>query len=76
VYVVEGQTAVDRAVAVNVVDEVESSLASPERVEIAGTVLEGVAGAATPREVWEWFVLAGLALLVIEWFVYGRSVRA
>jgi hypothetical protein len=75
VYVVEGQSAVDRAVAVNVVDEVESSLASPEKVEVAGTALEGVAGAATPREVWEWFVLGGLALLVVEWFVYGRSVR-
>jgi hypothetical protein len=76
VYLVEGESALDRAVAVNLVDEVESTLASPERVEVAGRVVEGVSGAATPQEVWTWFVLAGMGLLAIEWLVYGRSVRA
>ena len=76
VYVVEGQSALDRAVAVNVMDEVESSLASMAAVHVAGKAVEGVAGTASPREVWEWLVLAGLGLLVVEWFVYGRSARA
>jgi uncharacterized protein YegL len=75
VYVVDGPSAVDRAVAVNLTDEVESALASPARVEVAGRALEGITGAASPREVWDWFVLAGLALLALEWLVYARSVR-
>lgn len=30
------------------------------------------ASAAGPRDLWPWFALAGAALLVIEWWIYGR----
>jgi hypothetical protein len=75
IYIVEGPSALDRAVAVNLLDEVESGLASPETFEVAGRAVEGVTGASAPREVWDWLVLAGLVLLAVEWLVYARSVR-
>ena len=76
VYLVEGDSALDRAIAVNLTDETESALASPSTLEVAGKPVEGVTTAAAPREVWDWFVMAALGLLVVEWFVYARSVRA
>ncbi len=76
VYVVEGASALDRAVAVNVADEVESALARPEGLEVAGRIVEGVRGTAGPMEVWWWFVLIACGLLLVEWVVYGWSVRA
>ncbi len=76
VYLVEGASAMDAAVAVNLVDDVESELASPATVEVAGQAVEGIAGAVGPLEVWWWFVLAAAGLLAVEWGVYAWSVRA
>jgi hypothetical protein len=76
VYVVHGEGALDRAVVVNLADEVESALASPPMVEVGGRAVEGVQAGASPREIWDWFVLAAVVLLAIEWIVYGRSVRS
>jgi len=28
---------------------------------------------ALPRDLWKWFALAGLALIVLEWWLFGRS---
>jgi hypothetical protein len=76
VYVVNGAAALDRAVIVNLADDVESSLATPETLEVAGRPVEGVTGVAGTSEVWWWFVLAAAGLLAIEWLVYGWSIRA
>jgi len=75
VYLLSGPTR-DLAVGINLADEVESSLANPARVEIAGREIESPRAAPEPREVWHWFVLAALALLTIEWLVYARAMRA
>lgn len=76
VSVVEGAAALDQAIAVNLVDDVESALATPESLEVAGRPVEGVRGVAAPAEVWWWFVLIACGLLLVEWVVYGWSVRA
>lgn len=62
-------------VAVNLFDERESSLASPDELKAVGRTVTASVGASSPREVWHWFVLAALGLLVVEWFVYARGVR-
>lgn len=76
VYLVDGRAAIDRAAAVNLLDEVESQLASPGAVVVAGRAIETSAAAVAQREVWHWFMLAAATLLTIEWFMYARSVRS
>ncbi len=65
-----------RALAVNVSDAGESSIATVKTVQIAG---EGAGGAdigdTAPREIWEWFILAALVLLAIEWCVFAWRMR-
>lgn len=76
VYVVNGAAALDRAVIVNLADDVESALATPATLEVAGRPVEGVTGVGGASEVWWWFVLCAAGLLAIEWLVYGWSIRA
>jgi hypothetical protein len=76
VYVLRGGgRGADRALPVNLFDETESDLRTPGRLELGGKPIAGVEPPRVPREVWHWFVLAALALLVIEWLVYARQVR-
>ncbi|HYE62298.1 MAG TPA: vWA domain-containing protein [Phycisphaerales bacterium] len=75
VYLVTGP-ALDNALVINLADDVESALASPPALEVAGRPVEGVTGVSGTREVWWWFVLAAAAMLAFEWFIYGWSIRA
>jgi uncharacterized membrane protein len=47
------------------------------RWDVPAGVRRGVARTtlpeALPRELWKWFALAGLALIVLEWWLFGRS---
>ncbi len=67
---------VPKAVAVNLFNEVESTLDSPSSVRVQGREVGSVQPTRVPTEVWPWFVLAALALLGVEWVVYGWQVRA
>jgi hypothetical protein len=65
--------------AVNLFDSRESDIRP--RVEFqagAGTTVAGTATAAanqvTRREVWKWLLLAALAVLLFEWYIYNRRV--
>jgi len=65
-----------RVLAVNLVDEVESSLVSPEAVGLGGVVAEASRdGARGSREVWHWFVLGSLVVLFVEWLVFAGRLR-
>lgn len=64
-----------RAVAVNVLDEGESAIATRADVTIAGKRVAADAGTGGPREIWAWFVAAGLALLTVEWLVFAWRMR-
>ena len=72
----DGRSVDPAAVVVNLASERESTMArrvdaaSPTGVVIAPAGLE-----AGPREVWHWFILAALALLTLEWFVYAWRMR-
>lgn len=66
----------DRAVAVNLTDAVESALESPDEVQASGRPVSGMWAGKVPREIWHWFVLAAILILMVEWLVYGLAVRA
>lgn len=62
-------------IAVNLTDPVESMLRVAEAVDLPGGALAAGTGGGAPREVWHWFVLAALAVLSVEWFVYAWRMR-
>lgn len=75
VYIARGPTAT-RAVAVNLMDEVESGLGSAAAPPMSGRA--GAAGGVLPgrREVWHWLVAAACGLMLVEWLVFARAMRS
>jgi len=62
--------------AVNVFDETESALTGRETLTIGGSRVDGGGvDSVTVRELWRWFVAAGLALACVEWLIYARRMR-
>lgn len=78
VYRCEGVAPGFETIVANLASPLESSLATRGSVVIAGR--ESIAGsdrAGDPpkREVWHWFILAAMALLTVEWFIYAWRSR-
>lgn len=60
---------------VNVTNMVESELWPAVRLNIGSTSVQGQGESdLVEREIWRWFVLAALAVLMIEWLVYCRKM--
>jgi len=73
-YTLEGAEA--PAAAVNLFDEIESGIATSDELSVAGETLGGGgADSVTMRELWRWFVAAGLLLACLEWLIYARRMR-
>jgi hypothetical protein len=63
-----------RRFAVNLLDPDESNLQPRPGVRIgAETVVAGQPD-KRPRELWKWFVLGALGVVLVEWYVYNRRV--
>jgi hypothetical protein len=70
----EGSEIAQRFV-VNLFDERESDLRPATSLDLGHQQITGTAGLAPARrEMWRWILLAGLGLLVFEWYVYNRRV--
>ena len=60
--------------AVNVVSPDESDNAAREELTFGSKQVRAQSGSAiTSRPVWRWFVLAALAIILLEWYVYHRK---
>ncbi|MBX3357816.1 MAG: BatA and WFA domain-containing protein [Phycisphaeraceae bacterium] len=76
IYQIAGAAPADSTIAVNLMDPV-SSLLRTEDISadgIVGASSSGPSGETPdegPREIWPWFVLAGLVLSAAEWFLYA-----
>jgi len=74
VYKVTGTAVGPETFAVNLASARESSLATADALPIRGSA-GGGSGAGVqrglPREVWDWFVIAALGLLGVEWLLYA-----
>ncbi len=64
-----------RALAVNLLDPVESALAVRDSVRVGGESVAARDSGSGPRELWPWCVLAALVLLTIEWFLNAWLMR-
>ena len=63
------------ALAVNLLDPTESSLAVADSLRIGGDAVQGSGGRQGPRELWPWCIIAALVLLTIEWLINAWSQR-
>jgi hypothetical protein len=59
---------------VNLLDAEESNIEPRSTIQIGAESL--VAGREThqPREMWKWFALAALLLLLLEWYIYNKRI--
>lgn len=66
-----------RVFAVNLLDPPESDVAAAETLPLASRVTEASARGpnTTVRELWPWLLVAALAVMVLEWWVYNRKVH-
>jgi hypothetical protein len=67
----------DRAVhhfAVNLLDPEESNIEPRPRFNVGQDVVTAGQEWSWPLDLWKWIVLAGLGLLMLEWYVYNRRV--
>lgn len=59
--------------AVNLLSPEESAITPAESLNIAGAEVAATKGSVTQnRELWRWFVIGAIAVLMIEWWVYAR----
>jgi hypothetical protein len=73
----DGDKMLDRF-AVNLVDASESAIRPRRDIQIGrGTPIAAQAAGweIARRELWKWLLLAGLAVLLVEWYVYHRRVH-
>lgn len=65
-----------RTIPVSLLNPFESMAASAPTVEIAGRSVDRESGGGIARrEIWDWFILAATALLVLEWLLFDRKMR-
>ncbi len=65
-----------RPLAINMVSDRESAIATFERVDVAGrSNVAGVSSGSAPREVWAWLVIAAAILQAIEWVLFTLRSR-
>lgn len=63
-----------RSFAVNLLDPEESNIEPRPSIQIGNEVLTAGQQSAPPRELWKWFALVALLLLLLEWYIYNRRV--
>jgi hypothetical protein len=74
--VFEGRaTTPSRQFSVNLFDARESDLTPRENIELGHEEVQGQVGFEPVRkELWKWILLAGMGVLIFEWYVYNRRV--
>jgi hypothetical protein len=63
-----------RSFAVNLLDAEESNLEPRTEIWIGAERVVAGKNRGQPQELWKWLVLAALALLLAEWYIYNRRV--
>ncbi len=74
-YDVERSDGVHHPFAVNLLDPEESNIEPRAEFDVGPDRVSAARTRSQPRELWKWLVLAGLALLLLEWYIYNRRVH-
>jgi hypothetical protein len=74
IYQVAWNNQVQRYFAVNLLDAEESNIQPREAFKIGTEEVRVGKTRGMPLELWRWFLLAGLVLLLVEWYIYNRRV--
>ncbi len=66
-----------RPFAANLLSTHESDLGTMQTIALGSTVARAEIGTATTitRRLWPWLILAGLAVIMFEWWIYNRKVQ-
>ena len=65
---------VRRSFAVNLLDPLESDIEPRKRFKVGSDTVEAEPERRQPYDLWKWFALGALVLLLLEWYVYNRRV--
>jgi von Willebrand factor type A domain/Aerotolerance regulator N-terminal len=71
----DGTAAPAPSIAVNLLDETESSLAVADQLRVSGQTVAGAGPGQEPLELWPYLVAAALVILTIEWFLNAWSMK-
>jgi hypothetical protein len=74
VYRVNWNGSWQRSFAVNLLDSEESNIEPRPSVHIGAEAVVAGQDRLQPRELWKWFVLLALVLVLAEWYIYNRRV--
>jgi hypothetical protein len=74
VYRVAWNGAWQRSFAINLLDSDESNIEPRTSIHVGAELVAAGQERRQPRELWKWLVLAALALLLMEWYIYNRRV--
>jgi hypothetical protein len=66
-----------RPFAANLLDPSESDIATASKLDLASRTVTAEKDSQTKvtKPLWPWFILAALAVILLEWFVYNRKVQ-
>ena len=73
IYQVKGND-LDRSFAVNLLDSAESRIEPNPAVQIGSEKVVTGEERSQPREIWKWFALIALIVLLAEWYIYNRRI--
>lgn len=74
IYQVRWQDGTRRSFAVNLLDGSESNIEPRPGFELGSVHIDTVREVGQPREVWKYFALLALLVLLLEWYIYNRRV--
>jgi hypothetical protein len=74
VYKLKWDGQVRRSFVVNLLDADESNIEPVPAVQIGSERIATGQEHSQPRDLWKWFALAALILLIVEWYIYNRRI--
>ncbi|HEV3203589.1 MAG TPA: hypothetical protein VGY77_04365, partial [Gemmataceae bacterium] len=74
VYKIKWNGKIQGSFAVNLLDAEESNIEPRSSFQIGSDSIVAGRERGQPRDLWKWFVLAALIVLVLEWYIYNRRI--
>jgi hypothetical protein len=74
VYQVRWEDTTERPFAVNLLDREESNIEPRPAFHVGSVTIGNTREIGQPREVWKYFALLALLVLLLEWYIYNRRV--